>query len=80
MTYTIDSMSSGRSPTALAAGTRVDVRSRYVGSWSRGFEVAERVDQNGYRVRRVSDGAVLPDLFDEDELRPERRRSDFWWH
>ncbi len=80
MTYTIGSMSSGRSSSALAAGTRVDVRSRYVGSWSRGFEVAERVDDDGYRVRRLSDGAVLPDLFDEEELRPERRRNDFWWH
>ena len=80
MTYTIDSMAAGRSPFALTAGTRVDVRSRYVGSWSRGFEVAERVDELGYRVRRLSDGAVLPDLLDEDELRPERRRNDFWWH
>ncbi|HLX88382.1 MAG TPA: hypothetical protein VKR22_08020 [Acidimicrobiales bacterium] len=79
MTYTIDAMASGRS-SALTAGTRVDVRSRFVGQWSRGFEVAEHVDAHGYRVRRLSDGAVLPDLFDEDELRPERRRNDFWWH
>ena len=65
--------------TDITTGTRVDVRSRYVGSWSRGFEVAER-GVEGYRVRRLSDGAVLPDLFGEEELRPERRRSDFWWH
>ena len=64
----------------FSAGTRVDVRSRYIGSWSRGFEVAERTLEGGYRVRRLSDGAVLPDKFDEEELRPERRRSDFWWH
>jgi hypothetical protein len=61
-------------------GARVDVRSRYIGSWSRGFEVAECVRDGEYKVRRLSDGAVLPDLFDAEELRPERRRSDFWWH
>jgi hypothetical protein len=61
----------------FTAGTRVDVRSRYIGSWSRGFEVAERARNGGYKVRRLSDGAVLPDLFEEEELRPERRRSDF---
>lgn len=76
MTDTIGSMSG----VDFSAGTRVDVRSRYVGSWTRGFEVAERVRDGGYRVRRVSDGAVLPDLLAEEELRPERRRTDFWWH
>ena len=69
----------GGRPGDLRAGTRVDVRSRFVGSWSHGFEVAGVAD-SGYKVRRLSDGAVLPDLFEEAELRPERRRSDFWWH
>lgn len=62
----------------FTTGTRVDVRSRYVGSWSRGFEVAEHVRDGGYKVRRLSDGSVLPDLFGEEELRPERRRNEFW--
>lgn len=79
MTDTIDPMV-GRTPSSISAGTRVDVRSRFVGSWSRGFEVAELVHDRGYKVRRLSDGTVLPDLFDEEELRPERRRTDFWWH
>ena len=73
-------MAGGRTAANLLRGTRVDVRSRYVGSWSRGFEVAEEVTGARYRVRRLSDGSVLPDLFEEEELRPERRRSDFWWH
>jgi hypothetical protein len=35
------------------------VLNRYQHSWSTGFEVAE-VDQRGYRLRRRSDGYVLP--------------------
>jgi len=69
-----------RTAEALSAGTPVDVRSRFVGTWSRGFEVAERVADHGYRVRRLSDGSVLPDVFDEQEIRPQRRRRDFWWY
>lgn len=64
----------------LATGTRIDVRSRFVGSWTHGFEVAEKVDERGYRIKRLSDGAVLPDIFDEEEVRPERRKRDFWWY
>ena len=64
----------------LTKGTPVDVRSRFVGSWSRGFEVAERVADRGYRVRRISDGTVLPDVFDEQDVRAQKRRPDFWWY
>ncbi|HAM03345.1 MAG TPA: hypothetical protein DCQ30_14140 [Acidimicrobiaceae bacterium] len=73
-------MTSKRSADALRAGTPVDVRSRFVGDWSRGFEVAERVEDQGYRVRRLSDDTVLPDVFDDQDVRPQRRRQDFWWH
>jgi len=62
----------------LAEGTRVDVRSRFVGAWARGFEVAE-VTPEGYRVRRLSDGSVLPDVFDFDDVRPEHRKQGLWW-
>lgn len=72
-------MVTGRTEGALSAGTPVDVRSRFVGTWSRGFEVAEQVDHHGYRVRRVSDGAVLPDVLDEREVRPEHSRRDLGW-
>ena len=44
---------------------------RYQGTWARGFEVAEFSDE-GYRIRRLSDGSVLPDLFSRDDVRRER--------
>jgi len=58
----------------LGPGTRVEVRSGYGTSCARGFVVAD-VDSNGdgeqYVVRRVSDGHVLPETFDPEELRRE---------
>jgi hypothetical protein len=57
------------------------VRSRFEQRWSRGFEVSEVVNHDGhdrYRVRRRSDGSILPVLFDGDDLREERRRQ-MWW-
>jgi hypothetical protein len=67
------------SPQALAVGTPVDVRSRYVGAWSRGFEVAESVKQ-GYRVRRLSDGSILPDVFASEDVRAQRHKHGQWWY
>jgi hypothetical protein len=55
-----------RSP--LARGTRVEVRTRSFGSWSRGFEIAG-AEHDGYRVRRISDHVVLPVTFRAEELR-----------
>jgi len=65
---------------SVRPGTRVEVRSRFEAAWSRGFEVAERVDaaRPRYRVRRRSDGSILPVLFEEDDLREERRRGTWW--
>jgi len=62
----------------LATGDRVEVRRRFDAQWSRGFEVAELTDA-GVRVRRLSDGEILPVVFDPDDVRKERRRNDFWW-
>jgi hypothetical protein len=56
--------SNARSP--LSPGTRVDVRNRYQGTWARGFEVAE-CTEDGYRIRRLSDGSVLGELFSSKE-------------
>jgi hypothetical protein len=50
-------------------GTSVDVKNRYIGTWSRGFEIAGRVEA-GYLIRRLSDGSVLPDPLSFDEVRP----------
>jgi hypothetical protein len=65
--------------TPLAAGTKVDVRNRFQGTWVRGFEVAEVTD-GGYHIRRLSDGSVLPELFARNDVRRERKRQGFWWH
>ena len=62
---------------SLHVGSRVDVRNRFDGSWSSGFEVSAVVD-DGYRIRRRSDGSELPAEFDADDVRRERRTS-MWW-
>ncbi|MCZ7536851.1 MAG: hypothetical protein M5T61_13750 [Acidimicrobiia bacterium] len=65
----------------MKQGTRVEVRSRFDDHWARGFEVCDTVDeQDGvrYRLRRRSDGSVLPVLFSDDDVREEKRRS-MWW-
>ncbi len=69
----------------MEPGTRVEVRSRFDERWSRGFEIAEILappgeEGNGprYRIRRRSDGSVLPTLFVDDEVREEKKRS-MWW-
>ena len=51
----------------------VAVRSRFDGSWATGFELVD-VATGGdgamrFRVRRVSDGWVLPTAFGADDLR-----------
>ena len=52
-------------------GTRVEVLNRFEGNWCRSFEVAHR-DQEGYQVRRLSDGHVLPEVFPPDGVRAAR--------
>ena len=71
----------GRTIASVRPGTRVEVRSRFEAAWTRGFEVVERVTEvpeAQYKVRRRSDGSILPVLFDEDDLREERRRGTWW--
>lgn len=66
--------------TRLVEGTRVEVRNRLDGTWSRGFEVADAT-AGGYRLRRLSDRTVLPVVFGDDDVRPEReRRRSTWWY
>jgi hypothetical protein len=66
-------------------GTHVEVRGRFESRWSRGFEVADRLEtEHGsggepmYSVRRRSDGSILPVNFSESDLREENRRSTWW--
>lgn len=63
----------------LKPGDKVEVRSRFNAQWSRGFEIAEHT-ADGYRIRRASDGEILPVVFVEDDIRRSRKRAnDFWW-
>jgi hypothetical protein len=59
-------------------GWRVEVRNRFDGGWSGGY-VLEEVIRSGseelYRIRRDSDGVVLPTLFGGREVR--RADTDF---
>lgn len=71
-------------------GDRVEVRSRFDQRWSKGFEIAEVVSDppehsgpeagSAFRVRRRSDGHVLPVLFSEDDVREERKGRSMWWY
>jgi hypothetical protein len=56
---------------SLAAGASVEVLVRYQHHWAPGFEVV-LVDDDGYWLRRRSDGAMLPVAFADDEIRPTR--------
>jgi hypothetical protein len=64
-------------------GSRVEVRARFDQRWARGFELVEVVNDEGedrYRIRRRSDGSVLPALFIDDDIREEKKRSSsMWW-
>jgi hypothetical protein len=51
-----------------AVGSSIEVRGRFRGEWSRGFEVAEAT-HDGYWVRRLSDRYVLPVEFSAHDVR-----------
>ena len=79
MTNTMVEVGQGALSEELVHGTRVEVRNRFVGAWTRGFEIAEAVE-GGFRIKRVSDGSILPDVFSAEEVRPERRKRSMWWY
>ena len=56
-------------PPLLRTGTEVEVLTRYEGHWASGFAIAS-VDQDRFRLRRHSDGVVLPVSFRADQIRP----------
>ena len=60
----------------MANGVDVEVRSSFDRSWVRGFQIVEVLTQpiRGYRLRRRSDGFILPRLFAAQEVRPTPRR------
>jgi len=63
---------------SLASGTRVQVRRKFDDKWATGFEVAEATTQ-GYRVRRLSDGELIPVPIAAVDLRKEKKRSNWWY-
>ena len=63
----------------MKPGMRIEVRRRFDDSWAKGFEVAE-VLPAGFRVRRLSDGSVLPVEFGADDVRRERKKQGLWWY
>jgi len=58
----------------FAPGAPVAVRSSFDGSWCSGYEIADVVDDIGgivgFRLRRTSDGSVLPVVFPLREVIP----------
>ena len=55
----------------MEPGSEVEVQSRFNGSWVRGFELVEVHAQqpDSLEIRRRSDGAVLPTLFNPEQVR-----------
>ncbi len=50
-------------------GEKVEVFCRFTDSWAAGFVIHEVVE-DGFRLRRSSDGSLLPGLTGLDDLRP----------
>jgi len=55
-------------------GTVVEVHNRYTDGWCEGFAIAEQL-VDGYRLRRLSDGATLPVAFSPELIRRSRRQT-----
>ena len=55
----------------MNVGDPVEVHTQFNNSWVDGFEIAEELPE-GYRVRRLADGALLPGCTSERDLRPLR--------
>jgi len=56
----------------------VEVRCRFDGTWVGGFQVTEATDVGGaqrFRLVRLSDGVVLPELFSREDVRPRATRD-----
>lgn len=52
----------------IDVGAPVVVRTHYLGSWVGGFEVAA-LFEDGYRIRRLSDGSVLSGAVGFEDVR-----------
>jgi hypothetical protein len=52
----------------MQVGAPVEVHTSFTDSWAAGFEIAE-VQEDGFAVRRTSDGALLPHTTSPTDLR-----------
>jgi hypothetical protein len=68
-------LTEGSTDQSLVPGVGVEVRNRFSDSWSRGFEIAA-IEEQLYRLRRRSDGEVLPRLFSGADLRRQHEGTD----
>jgi hypothetical protein len=59
-------------------GDRIEVRARFDERWVTGFEVAG-LDEEGVRIRRLSDGEELPVPFPPTDVRREHKATSMWW-
>ena len=59
-------------PDRLQLGMNVEVRSRFVGSWTRGFEIVA-LTEDDVELRRRCDGSLLPVRFARRFVRPDLR-------
>ncbi len=63
----------------FAPGTKVEVRRRFDDKWARGFEVLANAD-DGYRLRRLSDGEEIPVAFAAQDVRRAKKKNETWWY
>lgn len=67
----------------MKAGTKIEVRSQLDQSWAKGFVIEAVIDRENndpeYKVRRLSDGMLLPRTFTQTEVRRERK-GGMWWY
>jgi hypothetical protein len=54
----------------VGVGDPVQLKVAYTGSWSSGFDVADVVP-GGFRIRRRSDGRILPGPTSPADVRPD---------
>jgi len=58
----------------VEVGDRIEVHTKFSDSWVGGFEIAAIIPE-GYRVRRLSDGSLLPGYTSDADVRPARSRA-----
>ena len=61
----------------LVAGAQVEVRTHFQANWASGFEV-ESIQPDGVRLRRRSDGSVLPTVMGTNDVRRPVRTASPW--